>query len=767
MFRWLFLNESLLHTSGHASWKISTLRILLLSGFVLEALIAAHSSLAALRIGAYHVVVIVALFYLLLAAALSYSGRHPDRGAALLVATVYAAGATITLFVSIDEIAKLGVIFVYSAPLIAGLFFGKRLAVLLMAFNVLPFVYLLNQSPLLHFGTFSMTLPGSHTYIHSLLFLFFNVCIPLAVFRVLHALERIARHNRDSNAALAVSNAQYQEFFENAGSPIVLCDAQAMILQANRLACGLIGSDAATRSGRSLFAGLRPLAGETTPGHIQTASGRHMLTASGRKVRLEKVAATSGGHYIVVLGDSTPYASIEQALQRSEENVSYLSTHDAQTGLPNRQALRAHLGDTLSRLDGATVLAMVAIRLNSIRLVNEQHGALVGDAYIERFASELRAILPASAFCARLRSVVFSIVLPPTRSANDVIAQVDRLRRQLPPEIGVAPHRLAVQFSTGIALARAGDTAPEDLMRRSEVALDSARRSVQTPVAMFDEADAAQISRRIEIEQGIVEALKHGHLRVVYQPKVDDEGAVAGLEALLRWRSPTLGDVSPGEFIPIAESSGLVLGLTRFVIDDCCAFVRAALDAGGRCPPVAINLSALDLIRTDLLELIDAARAHYATPAELLEFEITETGLIGNEALAMEHLNGLRMRGLRIAIDDFGTGYSSFSKINDYPVDSIKIDRSFVARIGQCAKSESIIKAIVSLTRILGCTSVAEGVENAAQERFLKAIGCDHFQGYFYYRPLEVAQLRDLGLVAAPADEGAAPAPNLAWSLEG
>ena len=150
----------------------------------------------------------------------------------------------------------------------------------------------------------------------------------------------------------------------------------------------------------------------------------------------------------------------------------------------------------------------------------------------------------------------------------------------------------------------------------------------------------------------------------------------------------------------------------------------------------------------------------------MLEFEITETGLIGNEALAMEHLNGLRRRGLRIAIDDFGTGYSSFSKISDYPVDSIKIDQSFVARIGLCAKSESIIKAIVSLTRILACTSVAEGVENEAQEAFLKAIGCNHFQGYFYYRPLEVAQLRDLGLGGAPTADGAAPALQLAWSLE-
>ena len=764
MLRRLILNVCVLPVSGHASWKISTLRILLLSGFVLETLIAAHSAFEAIRIGAYHIVAIVAVFYLLLAAALGYSDKHPDRGAALLVGTVYAAGATITLFIDNDEIAKLGIIFIYAAPIIAGLFFGKRTALTLIAFNFLPFFYLLRDAPLFHFSTFSLTLPRSHTYIHSLLFLFFNVCIPLAVFRVLHALDSIARHDRESSAALAVSNAQYQEFFENAGLPIVLCDADATILQANRLACMFLGETAGPPSGTPLFAHLRPSVGDEAPGTIESAKGRPMLAADGRRILIENVTQTTGGCYIVVLRETVSSNSIELALQRSEENVSFLSTHDALTRLPNRQALLTHLAAMLPGLDGAQVSAMVAIRLGSIRLVNEQHGAMVGDAYIARFASELRAILPANAFCARLRSIVFAIVLPPTRSANDVIGQVDRLRRRLPSEIVIVPHRLPVRFSTGIALAHAGESSAEELMRRGEVALDSARRSVQTPVALFDQADAALISRRLEIEQGIAAALKRHEFRVVYQPKVDRHGSIAGLEALIRWRSPVLGDVSPAEFIPIAESSGLILGLTRFVIDACCAFIRKTIVSGRRCPPVAINLSAVDVIRTDLLELIDASCARYSIPAEQLEFEITETGLIGNEALAVKHLNELQRRGLRIAIDDFGTGHSSFSKISDFPINSIKIDRSFVARIGLCSKSESIIKAIVSLARILSYSSVAEGVENAAQVDFLKAIGCDQFQGYFYYRPLEVEQLSGLDLLLT-ANAAADPAPAAVGAL--
>ena len=157
----------------------------------------------------------------------------------------------------------------------------------------------------------------------------------------------------------------------------------------------------------------------------------------------------------------------------------------------------------------------------------------------------------------------------------------------------------------------------------------------------------------------------------------------------------------------------------------------------------------------------DDACARHATPAELLEFEITETGLIGNEALAIHHLRELKRRGSSIAIDDFGTGYSSFSKLSSFPVSSIKIDQSFVSRIGQCAKSEAIIKAIVSLAGLLSCTSIAEGVENEAQERFLKAIGCQQFQGYYHHRPLEVAQLRELGLLKPlDADDSGVSAPT-------
>ncbi|MBI1771161.1 MAG: EAL domain-containing protein, partial [Burkholderiales bacterium] len=260
--------------------------------------------------------------------------------------------------------------------------------------------------------------------------------------------------------------------------------------------------------------------------------------------------------------------------------------------------------------------------------------------------------------------------------------------------------------------------------------------------------------RSVEIEVGIVNGLKQNEFRLVYQPKVDRDGKIAGLEALLRWESPSLGNVAPAEFIPIAERAGLIRLISNYVMNQVCCQVRDWLNRFADCPVIALNLSATDIARNDLLQLIDGCCNRYDIAPSYIEFEITETGLIANEALTIHHLDELKARGFNIAIDDFGTGYSSLSKLSHFPAQSVKIDRSFVAQIGNNKKSEMIIKAIISLANILSCHTVAEGVENEEQESFLKEIGCDYFQGYYYYRPLEVSAL-ELLLTEMPAKEAA------------
>ncbi|MCH8619335.1 GGDEF domain-containing protein [Undibacterium sp. TS12] len=730
-----------------------------MSGFLLEAAVAIHSSVNAFAVGAYQVLWVVGFFYLVLSLGLYYSSRHLRAGAAILIGTVYASSFAIVCLINQYDIAKFGYIFIYTTPIIARLFFGTRLAIGLMVFNILPFLLLLLNRPLLTVPGFDVTLPASNTYVQSLLFLFFNTCVPLAVFRVLHELDLSALRYRQASAELVVSHAQYEEVFQNAGTALLLTDASGQILQANQQANSLLGRNASgDEEDLALFAwlSLDNSVRLKSPNSDESENMRMSAyrTRDGKLVALENISQTSTDHYIVALRDVSGLHSMHHALQLSLEREDYLSRHDALTNLPNRDMLRSHLQEILSNIDENKVTALVSFRLNSIRHANQQFGAHTGDILLRRFAEELSRVLPKNCFCARLRSIVFSFVVEQSRTPGEIIKLVERVRNTLPRELEVNGENLLVQFSAGIALVRPEDTEPDDLIRRSEVALDTARRSSDQSVTLFDEDDAQQIRRSVEIEVGIVNGLKQNEFRMVYQPKVDRDGNIASLEALLRWESPNLGNVTPAEFIPIAERAGLIRLISNFVMNQVSYQIRQWLDRYGDCPVIALNLSATDIARNDLLHLIDSSCHRYDIAPSYIEFEITETGLIANEALTIHHLGELKTRGFNIAIDDFGTGYSSLSKLSHFPAQSVKIDRSFVAQIGHNQKSEMIIKAIISLANILSCRTVAEGVENVEQESFLKEIGCDYFQGYYYYRPLEVSAM-ELLLAEMPAREQA------------
>lgn len=752
MFRWLFLNENTLTPVEHTSWKLSALRIFLLSGFVLEGGIAIHSSLNAYAQGTYPVLWAILMVYCIKSLAIYYSSRSVRIGAALLVANIYATALIIITMVSNPELARLGYILMYAVPMIARLFFSTRLALGLMFLNVIPFLFLLFGEPYHFFNNYLAEPPGpvpvTRIYLHLLLFLFFNFSLPLTVFRVLHALDAMLLRFRSASNALQISYTQYQEVFENAGTALLLTDAAGLILQANNQANALLGRNPATDQEQALFNWLsieNSVRLKTTQsedsGNLRMSAYR---TRDGKMVALDNISQTSSEHYIVALRDVSHLHHMQNELQLSLEREDYLSSHDALTNLPNREMLRQYLFTLLTSKDAGQVTALVSFRLNSIRHANQQFGAHTGDVLLRRFADELSQVLPKNCFCARLRSIVFSFVIEQLRTPGDVIQLVDQIRQALPKELEINGEVLLVQFSAGIALVRPEDAEPDDLIRRSEVALDTARRSSDQSVTLFDEEDALQIRRNVEIEVGVVNGLRQNEFHLLYQPKVAHDGSLAGVEALLRWNSATLGKVAPSEFIPIAERSGLIRYISDFVLDQVCAQIRSWLDLFGQSPVVALNLSVSDIARADLIQLIEERCQHYAVETRYLELEITETGLIANESLSIHHLNALKNRGFSIAIDDFGTGYSSLSKLSHFPAHTVKIDRSFVSQIGYNRKSEMIIKAIVSLAEILSCDTVAEGVENQQQENFLKEVGCRYFQGYYYYRPMDVPTINQL-----------------------
>lgn len=746
MFRWLFFSENGLSPAEHAAWKLTALRIILFCGIALDALIALYSLVHDKNLVEPVTAFLATIFFCTKILGLIWSAHQPRRAAILLSASIYLNAILLVIYTSDFQIARFAYILIYITPIIVRLFLGVTPALTVMAINLIPFALVLGNQPVLHPHFSDSVIPLSHLYIQSLLFLLFNICLPLAFFRLLYELELSSLKALKASKALESSYLQYQEVFQNAGTALVLTDASGRILQSNHLANALLGRANDDPRLTPLFDWLS-LDDSVRLSHADQLDDLRQSAyrnRDGRMIALEHIAQTQNEHFIVSMRDVSGLHSMQSALEMSREREAFLRRYDAVTNLPNRELMRQHLQHVLdARHHDAQekVQALVSFRLNSIRHANQQYGAHMGDLLLRRFADELSKVLPKNCFCARLRSIVFSFVVEQSRTPGEIIKLVEQIRADLPKEIDINGIPMLVRFSAGIALVRPDDHEPDDLIRRCELALDTARRSSDQSVTLFDEEDALQIKRSVEIEVGIVNGLKQNEFRLLYQPKYNDQGVMVGVEALLRWNSEKLGEVTPAEFIAIAERANLIRSLSDFVLDQACLQIRHWLNQFGFSPVVAINLSAADITRDDLPELIHQRCAQYQIAPALLEFEITETGLIANEGLAITHLHALKNSGFAIAIDDFGTGYSSLSKLSQFPASSLKIDRTFVAQIGINPKSELIIKAIISLANLLDCEIIAEGVETQEQETFLRQLGCDLYQGYYYNKPLEVQQL--------------------------
>ncbi len=733
--RLFLLHEPEAPELGEPVWRQSALRIILISGICLEFLVAAHSSWQAIGLGLYHIPVIVTGFYLLLAAAIYAALRNVRLGAGFLLLTIYAASLHILFFVDVFEIAKLGIIFAYSAPLVARLFFGMRSAVLMMLLNTLLFAVLLRNQPLLNpLGPqYSITLPESHAYIQTLVFLFFNLCVPLAVFRALQALEFRGVQLAVSNQRLSRSNSVFRDMFDHSGMALLICGRGGHIIKANTQAAQLLGgSSEQLEEGQNMqrYLGIWGRKPEELGGERQVRRPDGQL----RWVTVQPRRLEHDGNFLVILRDDTPLREAKLALARSAANASYLELHDTLTGLPNRQYLRQRF-EELGQAGEERAWALLNLRLTNLRAVNDRLGPAIGDALLRAYGQALAEHLPADAFLARTAGVTFALLLP-LEPGEAPEARARGLLQQLPRELALPDSGLAVPVpvAVGVTAARLDEGADEAL-QRVQTALELARNLPEGSVAVLDQEMEQRHNRQLDLELALRE-LDDSGLELVYQPKCLADGKVLGFEALLRWQHPRLGAVSPAEFIPLAERTGLMHRLTDFVLEQVCRQLQRWQGEGCRLLPVAINLSALDIVRPDIVHRLGETLARHHIPPALVEIEITETGLIRDERLAVENAQALRERGFALLIDDFGTGYSSLSKLNEFPVSAIKIDRTFIADLPGQEKKALIVKSILSLSRVLGCATVAEGVETREQLDFLTALGCTAYQGYYFHRPL-------------------------------
>jgi diguanylate cyclase (GGDEF)-like protein len=421
-----------------------------------------------------------------------------------------------------------------------------------------------------------------------------------------------------------------------------------------------------------------------------------------------------------------------------ENRLRYLALHDPLCGLPNRNFFSERLEAVIAAVNqGAPPVAVFYIDLDHFKDVNDTLGHPIGDELIRDVTLRLSHIMRGDDLVARLGGDEFAVITAASSDHAALQEIASRMIATLCAPYSVSGHTIVIGASIGIAVIdqRSGDSA--DIMRYADMALYRAKNEGRNRACIYDAVMDADLSQRKLVEQDLRETIEKDGLKVFYQPIFNAGGdRVVGVEALARWQHRTRGPISPGEFIPIAEHSGLIIELGAKVLR------RACLD--GLAWPgitVSVNVSPLQFRRLDFVSMVERILAETGFDAKRLELELTETTLLGNVESAESAMRRLKALGVQLALDDFGTGYSSLLYLRSFPFDKLKIDRSFVLSIEKAADAAAIVHAVVSLGRGLGMKVTAEGVETAEQHLFLRAAGVHYMQGFRFGKPMESAEI--------------------------
>ena len=460
----------------------------------------------------------------------------------------------------------------------------------------------------------------------------------------------------------------------------------------------------------------------------------------GHKIAVELVGKTvfvdGEAHRLGALRDIT-------ARKHAEARIQYLAHHDLLTGLPNRAYLTERLGTilALARRHG-TLVAILFLDLDNFKSVNDLLGHHVGDVLLRQVAARIKGVLREADMVSRLGGDEFLVILADLAAAEDAGTVAEKLLQVIAAPVELEEREFRIDASIGISVfPRDGDNA-DDLIRHADAAMYSAKEQGRGHSRFYTPGLSDAAAEDLAHESRLRDALRSGEFVLHYQPQLRvADLQLAGVEALVRWRHPQRGLTDPEEFIGFAETHGLIDDIGQFVLREACRQNKAWQAAGYAPLPICVNVSAAQFQRGDLIADVGRVLEETGLEARYLELELTES-LLMDQDIVGSALAGLRALGVKIAIDDFGTGYSSLAYLKRYPIDKLKIDRSFIADLGADADDRAIAVAIINMAKTLKLAALAEGVERAEQLEFLRQHGCDEFQGYLAGNPVPAEEFR-------------------------
>jgi len=479
---------------------------------------------------------------------------------------------------------------------------------------------------------------------------------------------------------------------------------------------------------------------------------------------LEDVAGGKPSHAVVKSADGRVFSIVRNPIagggwiatheditdrQRAEERIVHMARHDALTDLPNRLMLRERLDHELKRVKRGECLAVLCLDLDHFKSVNDTLGHPIGDELLKVVAERLRRCTREPDTIARLGGDEFAIIMTGMEQPTDAVALAKRIRDSITKPYHLDGHQIVADISIGISLSPMDATEPDQLLKNADMALYGAKGDGRGTYRFFEPEMDAKMRTRRELEMDLRSALVNAEFELYYQPLVNlKTNEITAFEALVRWNHPVRGLVSPADFIPVAEETGLIIQLGEWVL-------RRACQETAQWPAhikVAVNLSPSQIKSRNLTQLVVSALAESGMAASRLQLEITETVLMHNTFNTLATLHQLRKLGVQIAMDDFGTGYSSLSYLRSFPFDKIKIDRSFIQDLSNGAEPLAIVHAVAGLAKSLNMISTAEGVETQQQLDTLQSLGCTEMQGYLFSRARPAADIVRLFLEPSAKD---------------
>ncbi|UWU77343.1 EAL domain-containing protein [Bradyrhizobium huanghuaihaiense] len=468
-------------------------------------------------------------------------------------------------------------------------------------------------------------------------------------------------------------------------------------------------------------------------GSVEQTHSTIVETGRGRLIEIKNQPGAAGG-WLATHDDVTERI-------RADERIAHMAHYDALTDLPNRVLMRSHLERRVAELAEGRPFAILYIDVDEFKGVNDSLGHEVGDELLRQVASRLRACVSGNDLVARLGGDEFAIVKAGTNDQAELTRLADTILSALRAPVSCKGQEVLTDASIGVAIAPEHGDNLDDLLKRADLAMYAAKSEGRGTFRIFVPEYDAKARQRRQLELDLRQALARGEFEVHYQPLVDlAANVVTGCEALLRWRHPGRGMVSPADFIPVAEDTGLIGEIGEWVLKQACN--EAASWPGNI--HIAVNVSPVQFRSRSLALKVAAALADSGLAPGRLELEITETVLIRDDEEALTILQQLRELGVRIALDDFGTGYSSLSYLHRFPFDKIKIDRSFISDIGEPEDSSPIVQAVVHMAAARHMATTAEGVETEAQREVLRQLGCSQMQGWLFSPAVPAAKLKQL-----------------------